>query len=109
MEIFRSEWTDDHSPIEKAAMVWYDRVKNLLSGGVRDRCDTCGEFSSRGMSNCVDGSFKCETCCIKAKVEELEADPQMMKEERLYNLRRAKKRYEANHGDALSTDDMGGC
>jgi hypothetical protein len=107
MEIFRSEWNNEHSPIERAAMAWYDRVKNMLSSGVSDRCNFCGEYSLRGMSNCVDGSFKCETCCIKAKVEELEADPQMMREERLYNLRRAKKRYEANHGDALQADDMG--
>ena len=106
MEIFRSEWTNEHSPIERAAMVWYDKVKNMFTSGGSYRCNTCGEPSSRGISYCVDGTFKCETCCIKAKVQELEADPQMMKEERLYNLRMAKKRYEANH-DKLQTEEEG--
>ena len=51
-------------------------------------CNECG-WKGKGFSNLVEGTFTCIKCYVKKEAERLEADPEWMKKEKVWKLRRA--------------------
>ena len=92
----------EYSPIEQKLLEYSNKISKALSFSYSE-CSFCGE-KNRGISNVMDGSFKCQQCLIKEEGERLENDPDMIKQERVWNMRMAVKRYKEE--EAQWTDQM---
>ena len=78
---------DDSSPIE----IELQRIANRLDkacGSSYQVCYKCGE-KGRGFSDLMEGTFTCLRCYMKRKAEELDADPEWIRKERVWKLRKA--------------------
>ena len=83
--------TDDLSPIE----IELQRIANRLEsvcGSSYQVCDKCGE-KGRGFSNLMEGTFTCIKCHMKKEGERLDSDPEWIKKEKVWKLRRAREKW----------------
>lgn len=78
---------DDLSPIEIELQRIAIRVGNAF-GTSYQVCNECGQ-KGQGCSNVVEGTFTCVRCYMKKKAEELDSDPEWIKKEKVWKLRRA--------------------
>ena len=77
----------DQSPIE----IEIQRIANRLErvcGSSYQTCDKCGE-KGRGFSNLMEGTFTCLKCHLKKEADRLDNDPEWIKKEKVWKLRRA--------------------
>ena len=79
------------SPIELELQRIANRLKSVC-GSSYHVCDKCGE-KGIGFSNLMEGTFTCLKCHIKKEGERLDSDPEWIRKERVYEMRRAKERY----------------
>lgn len=80
---------DDLSPIE----IELQRIANRLEsvcGSSYHTCYKCGE-KGKGFTNLMDGTFTCIRCYMKKKAEELDSDPEWIKKERVWKMRKARE------------------
>jgi hypothetical protein len=94
-----TNWIDEDfhlrkNPIQEEAEKWFEKIKPNTIRHFQDRCDTCGEMKWNGVSNMMDGTFRCNDCLIKWKVEQLCNDPFWVKQDRVFQLRQARKKHE---------------
>lgn len=94
-----TNWIDDDfrlrkNPIQEEADRWFEKIKPNTIRSFQSRCNTCGEMKYNGIANMMDASFKCSECLIKWKVEQLCNDPFWVKQDRLFQLRQARKHHE---------------
>ena len=78
---------DDVSPIELESQRIANRVEKAC-GSSYQVCNECGE-KDRGFSNLMEGTFTCVRCYMKKEAERLDNDPEWMKKEKVWRLRRA--------------------
>ena len=78
---------DDVSPIELEIQRIANRVEQAC-GSSYQVCNECGD-KNRGFSNLMEGTFTCVRCYMKRKAEEIDSDPEWIKKEKVWNLRRA--------------------
>ena len=91
-----------YSPIDKKLMEYDKKMNKFLSFTVYE-CTFCGQ-RERGIPNVVDGTFKCRTCLLKEEAERLQNDPDMIKQEKIFNMRMAVKRHK--EGEVQWTDQI---
>lgn len=92
-------WIDDDfrlrkNPIQEEAEKWYERIKQNTIRRYPSRCEMCGELKYNGVSDMMSGRFRCDDCLIKWKVEQLCNDPFWVKQDRVFQLRHARKQHE---------------
>jgi hypothetical protein len=78
---------EDLSPIE----IEIQRIANRLDkacGSSYQVCDKCGE-KGRGFSDLMEGTFTCVRCYMKKEANRLDSDPEWIKKERVWKLRKA--------------------
>ena len=97
-----NEVEQECSPIERKLMEYSKKINNALSFTMYE-CTFCGQ-RERGISNVVDGTFKCRQCMLKEEAERLNNDPDMIKQEKIWNMRMAVKRYK--EGEVQWTDQI---
>ena len=85
------EVNTEHSPIEQKLMEYSNVIEKALSFN-RNDCSFCGGRDN-GVSDIKNGTFKCRICLINEEGKRLENDPEMIRLERVWNLRNARKRY----------------
>lgn len=78
---------DDVSPIEYELQRIANRLQEAC-GTSYQICDQCGN-KDRGFSNLMLGTFTCVKCYMKKEAERLDSDPEWIKKERVWKLRRA--------------------
>ena len=78
---------DDLSPIELEIQRIVNRVEQAC-GSSYYYCNECGE-KGKGFSNLKDGTFTCLRCYVKKEAERLDSDPEWIKKDKVWNLRRA--------------------
>lgn len=83
----------EYSPIDKKLMEYSNKIDKALSFTMYD-CSFCGQ-RERGFTDLVNGTFKCRICILKEEAQRLNNDPDMLKEERLWNMRMARRRYKS--------------
>lgn len=79
--------TDNLSPIEIELQRIDNRLKSVC-GSSYQVCYKCGE-KGRGISNLMEGTFTCLKCQMKTEAERLDSDPEWIKKEKVWKLRRA--------------------
>lgn len=78
---------DDLSPIE----IEIKRISMRLDsacGSSYQRCTWCGE-KGKGFSNLMDGTFTCIKCHMRKEIDRLDSDPEWIRKERVWKLRKA--------------------
>jgi hypothetical protein len=91
---------EEYSPIEEE-LIRIGKGLDKACGSSYQVCDKCGE-KGRGFSDLMEGTFTCIRCYIKKRAEDLEADPEWIKKERVWNMRMAVKRHKEE--DSLWTE-----
>lgn len=87
---------DDLSPIE----IEIQRIANRLEsvcGSSYQTCDKCGE-KGKGFSNLMEGTFTCLKCHMKKEIDRLDNDPEWIRKERVWKLRKAISDRKAQYG-----------
>lgn len=92
----------EYSPIEVELQRIAIQAGNACGSSYQE-CYKCGE-KGRGFSDLIEGTFTCIRCYIKKRAEELEADPEWIKKERVWNMRMAVKRHK--EGEAQWTEQI---
>ena len=100
--VMRDEVKQEFSPIELELQSIGKRLEEACSSSYQV-CNKCGE-KGRGFSNLMEGTFTCIRCYLKKEAARLNADPEWMKKERVWNMRMAVKRYK--EGEAQWTDQI---
>lgn len=75
------------TPIEEELQRISKRLESVC-GSSYQRCDQCGQ-KDIGFSNLMDGTFTCRQCHIKNEAERLVNDPEWIKKEKVWKLRKA--------------------
>jgi len=78
---------DDLSPIE----IELQRIANRIDKACDlsyQVCNECGE-KGKGFSNLMEGTFTCLRCHMKKEAERLDTDPEWIRKERVWKLRKA--------------------
>lgn len=78
---------DDLSPIELELQRIAIQAGNAC-GSSYQTCNSCGE-KGKGFSNLMEGTFTCVRCYVKKEAERLDSDPEWIRKERVWKLRRA--------------------
>lgn len=81
----------EYSPFDRKLMEYSNKINKALSFTMYD-CSFCGQ-RERGVTDLMNGTFRCRLCILKEEAKRLENDPDLMKEERLWNMRNARKKY----------------
>jgi late competence protein required for DNA uptake (superfamily II DNA/RNA helicase) len=102
-------WIDEDfhlrkNPIQEEAERWFEKIKPNTIRHFQDRCNTCGEMKYNGVASMMDGTFKCNDCLIKDKIQQLCNDPFWVKQDRLFNLRHARKKHKIDSEARRSVD-----
>ena len=79
------------SPIEYALNEYMDQMGRKKTN-MYLRCTSCDKIRS-GVSFVLTGEFLCLDCLLKRKTKELENDPEYIRKERIYNMRKAREKY----------------
>jgi hypothetical protein len=88
-----NEVEQKYSPIERKLMEYSEKINKAPTLSLTMyKCTFCGQ-RERGITNIFDGTFKCRQCLLKEEGQRLENDPDMLKRERIWNIRRARERY----------------
>lgn len=82
---------DDLSPVEEALYEYKEKMDKMMSKSAL-RCSSCDRLK-KGVSFPYTGEFLCEECLLNRKTEELDNDPEYIRRERLYKMRKARERY----------------
>lgn len=82
---------DDLSPIEMELQRIAIQAGNAC-GSSYQTCDKCGE-KGRGFSNLMEGTFTCLKCHMKKEGERLDSDPEWIKKEKLWKMRKAREEW----------------
>lgn len=93
-----TNWIDEDfnlrkNPIQEEAEKWFEKIKPNTIRSFQSRCNTCGEMKYNGVSSMMDGTFKCNDCIIKDKIQQLCNDPFWVKKDRLFQLRHAREQH----------------
>lgn len=83
--------TEEFSPIELEIQRIAKNIEKVC-GSSYQICNSCGE-KDKGFSDLREGTFTCIRCYMKKRAEELDTDPEWIKKERLFNMRKARNRY----------------
>jgi hypothetical protein len=92
----------EYSPIERKLIEYSNKIDKAISF-TRYECTFCGQ-RERGITNVVDGTFKCRLCLLNEEEQRLENDPDMIKQEKIWNMRMAIRRHK--EGEAQWTDQI---
>ena len=92
----------EYSPIDRKLMEYSERLNRAISFDMYE-CTFCGQ-RERGISNVVDGTFKCRQCILSEEFQRLSNDPDMIRQEKIWNMRMAIRRH--NEGEAQWTDKI---
>ena len=92
-------WIDDDfrlrkNPIQEEVERWFEKIKPNTIRSFQSRCNYCGEMKYNGFSDMTSGRFRCNECLINWKVEQLCNDPFWIKQDRVFQLRHARKQHE---------------
>ncbi len=79
------------SPIDEALLDYRKRMENM-SSRIALRCTSCDRLKT-GVSFPFTGEFLCEECMMNRKAEQLNNDPEYIRKERVYQMRKARERY----------------
>lgn len=79
------------SPVEEALYEYKNKMDKMMSKSAL-RCNSCDRLKT-GVSFQSTGEFLCEECLLRRKAEELDNDPEYIRRERVYNMRKARERY----------------
>ena len=79
------------SPVEEALYEYKKKMDNMMSKSAL-RCSSCDRLKT-GVSFPFTGEFLCEECLLKRKAVQLDNDPEYIRKERLYKMRKARERY----------------
>lgn len=82
---------EEYSPIDLELHRIGKRLEEAC-GSSYQICHECRQ-KERGFSNLMEGTFTCIRCYLKKEAARLEADPEWIKKERVWNMRMAVKRY----------------
>jgi hypothetical protein len=95
MYVVRGKEVDPkYSPIDRKLMEYSEKLNRAISFTMYD-CTFCGQ-RERGITNVVDGTFKCRICLLKEEAQRLNNDPDMIKQEKIWNMRMAIRRHKEN-------------
>ena len=103
-------WIDEDfnlrkNPIQEEAELWFEKIKPNTIRSFQSRCNTCGEMKYNGIASMMDRTFRCNGCLIKWKVEQLCNDPFWVKQDRVFQLRQARKKHELMAEARKSVDE----
>lgn len=79
------------SPIEQELFDYMAKVDKMKSN-MAMRCTSCNKLR-RGVSFMMTCEFLCMDCLLKRKEEQLNADPEYIRKERVYKMRKSIERY----------------
>ena len=79
---------EEFSPIEQELQRIGYRLERACTS--YSECSKCGE-KRKGFCNLVKGTFTCIRCYIKKEAERLEADPEWMRKEKVWKMRKARE------------------
>lgn len=99
-----SMWKIRKSPIAEEADRWLEQIKPETIHTSQFRCYICGDMKWNGISNVLDGTFKCTDCMLKEKMNQLWADVSWQKRERIFNMRRAREKHKIDSQARRSVD-----
>lgn len=85
------------SPIEEALYEYKKKMDNMMSKSAL-RCSSCDRLKT-GVSFPFTGEFLCEKCLLNRKAQQLDNDPEYIRKERLYKMRKARERYYGSKGN----------
>lgn len=97
-----NEVSQEYSPIDRKLMEYSKNLNKDISFTMYE-CTFCGQ-RERGRSNVVDGTFKCRQCILSEEAQRLYNDPDMIKQEKIWNMRMAIRRHK--EGEAQWTDQI---
>jgi hypothetical protein len=82
---------EEFSPIEKEVQRIANRLRlEGLCGTSYQVCTECGQ-KGQGFSNMMEGTFTCVRCYMKKKAEELDSDPEWIRKEKVWKMRKARE------------------
>ena len=79
------------SPVEEALSEYKQKIDKMMSKSSL-RCSSCDRLKT-GVSFPSTGEFLCEECLLNMKAVQLDNDPEYIRRERLYKIRKARERY----------------
>lgn len=81
----------EYSPFDRKLMEYSNKINKALSFTMYD-CSFCGQ-RERGVTDLMNGTFKCRICLMKEEGERLQNDPEMIRQEKIWNMRMAVKKH----------------
>jgi hypothetical protein len=84
----------EYSPIDRKLMEYSEKLNKAISFTMYE-CTLCGQ-RERGITNVLDGTFKCRQCILSEEAQRLNNDPDMIKQEKIWNMRMAIRRHKEN-------------